>query len=404
MYRICEEKDRERYIMLIPAMLDAHFPLLQYAFYSPDYRPVILENEAGITDVGLKYVNNDMCYPAILNIGQMIAALQSGAYDVSRTVLLMPQAGDACRGSNYTSKLRRAVKKAGFSVPVLSLNAKGLEKGQQVRLHSYMVWRAFVAVMYGDLIMILENQIHPYERTRGDTKRKVQEWLAKLSEDLKQGRHLGVASMKRRFAEIAEDFASIPRQERECRKVGLVGELYTKYCHLGNWNLLKDLAEQKCECYVNGLSWYVLYYIDTHLGKEGFLMEKAYQMGFQFILKMQREMVQAIRRQGFYVMDEFVSFKEHAKGYVSFDCCIGDGWLMGAEIVNHARNGYSRVIAAQPFGCMPNHVCGRGLYPSLSRKLENVTITSVDYDSGGSSLNVKNRIRMALDYKMGDEI
>lgn len=400
MYRIVEGTNRECYTMLIPAMLDAHFPLLKYAFYSPDYCPVILENEEGIGDIGLKYVNNDMCYPAILNIGQMIAALQSGAYDLSQTVLLMPQAGDACRGSNYTGKLRQAVERAGFFTPVLSLNVKGLEKEQQVRLHPYMVWRAFVAVMYGDLIMILRNQIQPYEMQPGTTKKKVQYWFDRLSEDLCKGRRLDSFSMQRRFREIAEDFARIPRTHKPCKKVGLVGELYTKYCHLGNWNLLEYLAEQECECYVNGLSWYVLYYIDTHMEKEGCLMKQAYRMGFRFILRIQRSMIAAIRQQGLYVMDEFCSFKEHARGYVPFECCIGDGWLMGAEIVGHALGGYSRVIAAQPFGCMPNHVCGRGLYPSLARKLKNITITSVDYDSSGSPLNVKNRIQMALDFKM----
>lgn len=147
MYRIREDEVREKKIMLIPAMLDAHFPLLKYAFYSPDYHPIILENEENITNVGLHYVNNDMCYPAILNIGQMVSALQSGRYDLNRTVLLMPQAGDACRGSNYVSALRRAVKKAGVEVPVLSLNVKGLEKQSCVRLHWYMVWRALVAVV-----------------------------------------------------------------------------------------------------------------------------------------------------------------------------------------------------------------------------------------------------------------
>ena len=114
MYRIDETQDQEKYILLIPAMLDAHFPLLKYAFYSPDYHPVILENEENITDIGLKYVNNDMCYPAVLNVGQMVAALQSGKYDPERTRLLMPTAGDACRGSNYTSVLRRGVAAAGF--------------------------------------------------------------------------------------------------------------------------------------------------------------------------------------------------------------------------------------------------------------------------------------------------
>lgn len=236
MYRIEEEKDKEKYIMLIPAMLDAHFPLLQYAFYSKNYHPVVLENEENITDIGLKYVNNDMCYPAILNIGQMVGALQSGAYDLKRTVLLMPQAGDACRGSNYTSILRRSVAAAGCEVPVLSLNAKGLEKDQQVQLTLGMVWRALFGLFYGDILMILKNQVKPYEVECGATDACLDKWQGILSDELKKGKYLTLGWMERNFYRIAEDFAKIKRTTEEKQKIGIVGELYTKYCHIGNWN------------------------------------------------------------------------------------------------------------------------------------------------------------------------
>ena len=156
MYRIDENSDREKYILLIPAMLDMHFPLLKYAFYSKNYHPVVLENEENIVNIGLKYVNNDMCYPIILITGQMIAALQSGKYDLNRTRLLMPSAGDACRGSNYTGVLRRAVAKAGFpQVKVLALNLKGLEKEEQFQIEPGMVWRALFGLFYGDILMAL---------------------------------------------------------------------------------------------------------------------------------------------------------------------------------------------------------------------------------------------------------
>ena len=162
MYKIRENADREKCILLIPAMLDAHFPLLKYAFYSKNYHPVILKNEKDITDIGLKYVNNDMCYPIILNAGQMIAALQSGKYDLNRTKLLMPTAGDACRGSNYLHVLKAAVRKAGFpQAQVLSLNIQGLEKGEQMKLEPDMVWRALFGLFYGDILMLLLNQVRP---------------------------------------------------------------------------------------------------------------------------------------------------------------------------------------------------------------------------------------------------
>lgn len=401
MYRIEEEKDKEKYIMLIPAMLDAHFPLLQYAFYSKNYHPVILDNEENITDIGLKYVNNDMCYPAILNIGQMVGALQSGAYNVNRTVLLMPQAGDACRGSNYTSILRRAVAAAGYKVPVLSLNAKGLEKEQQVKLNFGMVWRALFGLFYGDILMILKNQVKPYEAERGVTDACLKKWQRILAEELKNGKNLTLSGMVCNFERMAEEFSQIKRRTEQKQKIGIVGELYTKYCHIGNWNLEQFLTEEGCEYYINGLSWYVLYYIDTHLTTEGALMGKCYEIGATFIGGLQKKMINALRSRGFYCMDAFAAVKKQAQGYVSFSCMVGDGWLIGAEAVAHIKGGYRKVVAVQPFDCMPNHVCGRGLYPSLARKLPEGHIVSVDIDSSGSSLNVRNRIKMLLDEPWG---
>ena len=398
MYKIREEQDREKYTMLIPAMLDAHFPLLKYAFYSKNYHPIILENEENITDIGLKYVNNDMCYPAILNIGQMVGALQSGKYDTKRTVLLMPQAGDACRGSNYTSILRRAVAAAGFQeVRVLSLNAKGLEKEQQVELTLGMVWRALFGLFYGDILMLLKNQVKPYEVEKGAADACLKKWRGILAEELKRGKHLTLGWMERNFHSIAEDFAQIKRTEEKKQKIGLVGELYTKYCHIGNWNVEQFLAEEGCECYVNGLSWYVLYYIDTHLTTEGAFMGKCYEIGLKFIGNLQKKMIAAMRKNGFYSVDEFAVVKKQAEEYVCYHCTTGDGWLIGAEAVAHIKGGYRKVIAVQPFDCMPNHVCGRGLYPSLARKLPEGHIVSVDVDSSGSSLNVRNRIKMLID-------
>lgn len=397
MYKIDETKFNEKYILLIPAMLDAHFPLLKYAFYSKDYHPVILDNEDNIQNIGLKYVNHDMCYPAILNVGQIVGALQSGKYNLERTALLMPQAGDACRGSNYINVLRRGVKNAGFHVPTLSLNALGLEKESQLKLRPDMVWRAFISVVYGDLLMILKNQIKPYEKKAGTTQRMEQRWLRILSNDLKNGRNIGLISLHRRMKQIVHEYSLIPTKKKDCKKVGIVGEIYIKYCHLGNRNLLSFLDKEDCEYYVNGLLWYVLYYIDTHFQEENFLMKKVYKIGFLFIEKIQRTMITILRKKGFYVMDAFSQFKKQAAKYVNFNCSVGDGWLIGAEVVSHAKGGYNRILGVQPFGCMPNQISGRGLYPSLSRSLKNIRLSSIDFDPGASELNIKNRIKMVLD-------
>lgn len=398
MYKIDESLDKEKYILLVPAMLDAHFPILKYCFYSKNYRPVILENEEGIEDVGLHYVNNDMCYPSILNVGQMLAALSSGEYDPRRVRLLMPTAGDACRGSNYTGVLRRAIQKAGFhQVKVLSLNVKGLEKDDQMILEFGMVWRALFGLFYGDILMLLTNQVRPYEIEKGATNALRDKWYGILAEDMRSGKHLTISRMKKNFRLIAEDFAQIPRSKEPKQKIGLVGELYIKYCHIGNWDMIKYLEEEGCESHTNGLSWYVLYYMDTHLTDSNTIMASLYRIGMKFIGRLQKDMILAMRENDFYSMEEFEVLKREASEYVTFTNRVGDGWLIGAECVGHIKHGYRKVIAVQPFDCMPNQICGRGLYPSLNRKLKEGQITAVDVDSSGSRLNVYNRVKMLID-------
>ena len=404
MHRIQEEKKNRKYILLIPAMLDAHFPLLKYAFYSRKYHPVFMDASEGITNLGLKYVHNDLCYPGILIVGQILKTLQSGKYDVNRTVILEPQAGDACRGSNYIPMIRKALDDAGFSmVPVISLNVTGLERKHNLPITPDLLIRAVAAAYYGDLLMILSNQIEPYESNAGDTKRLSEKWMRVLVKDLKSGKNLSGKTMKERFEEITEDFKSIARTDIKLLKIGVVGELYIKYCHLGNWNLEKYLKEQNCEYYINGITWYALYYMDTHLLSEGGVPKKGAivkgeQKIFQYFLDLQRAMVGVLKKQGFYCMDAYDVFKQKAEGYVTYQCSIGDGWLIGAEFANHALNGYNRIICGQPFGCLPSHVCGRGLYPAIRRKLPDTQYISVDYDASGTDALVKSRIRMLLSF------
>ena len=301
MYRIDENSDREKYILLIPAMLDMHFPLLKYAFYSKNYRPVVLENEDNIVNIGLKYVNNDMCYPIILITGQMIAALQSGKYDLNRTRLLMPSAGDACRGSNYTGVLRRAVTKAGFpQVKVLALNLKGLEKEEQFQIESGMVWRALFGLFYGDILMALLHQTRPYEAKRGAAENIWKKWIRVLSEDIICGKHLTIGHMKQNFQKIAADFRKMPKMDCKKQRIGIVGEIYIKYCHLGNWNMVRFLEEQGCESHTNGLSWYAMYYMDSHLKESGRMEALLYKVVLKLFTSLQNAMLQSLRQYGFY--------------------------------------------------------------------------------------------------------
>lgn len=387
-----------RKTVLIPAMLDFHFPLLRYAFCSDNYEAVILSEDNNITNIGLEFSHNDLCYPCVLIIGQMISALQSGKYDISNTMLLIPQAGDACRGSNYIHMIRKALRKAGYgNIPIISLNFKGLEEENQFIVSIGMVRRAVAGIMYSDLLMLLKNQIEPYEENKGETQSYLDKWLAYLSAEIVKGQKLSFLSMKKTFARIAYDFGQIQRKNIHLRKVGIVGELYIKYCHLGNWNLEGFLREHSCEYMVNGFSWYILYYIDTHLTEENIVVGSAYKLALKYLGSLQKSMVKAIRNLGFKCIDDYKTFKENAERVAPFGVRVADGWLISCEVANLIKTGFSKILCIQPFGCMPNHVCGKGMYPSLQRKFQNAQIVSVDYDSSGSEVNVRNRVQMLLD-------
>ena len=398
MYQIQETRQAGQTTLLIPAMLDDHFPLLRYAFLSRRYYPVILENRRGVVDAGLRYGHNDMCYPFHLCLGQYLQALGSGDYDLENTALLMPSAGDACRGSNFTSLVRKALRDAGYpQVQVLSLNIKGLEKDQALVLEPHMVWRALFALYYGDILLLLTRQVRPYEAKPGAANACRTRWIQILSRDIKTGKGLTLGRMKRNFRRIAADFAAIPRRSGEKKRVALVGELYTKYCALGNWDMTAFLEEEGCEAVVNGFSWYILYYVDNQLAANRGPRRVLWRGIDRFLSSLQGSMVSAIRDHGFRCLEPFPVFKENAWAYLSRELQVADGWLMGGEIVGHIQSGCYRVLAAQPFGCLPSHVCGRGQYAALARKFPQARLVSVDLDASGTPSQVYNRVKLLIE-------
>ena len=390
---------KSKLTVLVPSLLDNHFPLLQYAFTSKDYDIVMLQNDGkNLQYLGLQYTHNDMCYPLLLIVGQMLDTLQNNSYDLNNTVFLMAQGGDNCRGSNTIHLMRKALKKAGYDVPVISLNFVGLEDGFKFKFDISMIFKSIMAIMYGDLLMLIKNQIEPYELNNGETSRKVQEWHLKLKDVILNTKYLHKDRLKQSFKSIIDDFKSIPCDySKKTIKVGIVGELYTKYCHIGNWNVEKFLLNQGCEIMSNGFSWYIIYYIDTHL-KEGNPLKYGYLFAKMYFESIQDILVNILHDNGFKCLDTYSSFKEKSYKYFDRVCDIGDGWLISAEICNLSLNGYKKILGLQPFGCMANHVCGRGIYSSLQRKLDNTQIVSIDYDASGTEVNVRNRIKMLLDF------
>ena len=385
--------EKEQYTLLIPKVLDAHLPLLKYAFYRSSYIPVIMEETDGILKIGKQYIQSDICYPAILIAGQMIKTLQSGEYNTKHTAVLVPDFLKGCLNEAYIPIIRKALDEAGFS-DVLVLSLSGEEN--RLPITTDMFLRAVAALFYGDLLMLLVNQTEPYEKYEGLTGMLASYWTQILSEDLREAEYLSERYIVSRFREIVQDFNSMEKTGHRVLKVGIVGELYVKYCRMGNRDLEHYLKGQSCEYYINGLTWYVLFYIENYLLSSETAINDSYSALFRHLLKLQKEMVKILWQYGFYCMDAYDVFKKRAEEYVRCRCGAGDGWLIGAEFAQLAKSGYDRILCGQPLKCLVSPVCGRGLYPSIKRKFPEVKYVSMDYDANYDADGMKRQIQMLL--------
>lgn len=385
-------------ILLIPALLDDWFPLLQYAFASREWEPVLLREEEGLAGRGMRYLHNELCYPVFLVAGQVLAALESGRYDPARCGVLMGQAGDECRGSCGIRLLRKALDKAGYpEVALLSLNVRNIDRETGLPITLPMIRRALAAAVWGDALAIVRNQVRPYEAGSGETEELWRRWMETLGEDLRRGRNLSRRRILERCREIAADFRRIRTVPGEARKVAVVGEIYTKYCHLGNWDLERFLAAERCEIGVGGVTWYALYYMDTHSLKGPPHQRKLYRLLARRLGEIQRELLAVLNEAGFYTLPPLAELKRRAEGLAPLNCTVADGWLITAEAAAWAGLGYRKILCVQPFGCLPGHIFGKGQYAALQRKLPGVLLVSVDYDASTGEGTVQSRVRMLLD-------
>ncbi len=393
---------KEGYTILIPDMTTIHFKFLARIFESYGYHVAVLYNQGpAVVDEGLKYVHNDTCYPALLCIGQMMDALHSGKYDVHKTALLLSQTGGGCRASNYIALLRKALDKAGFDfVPVLSLNFAGLDENA-IPFTVPMVVKAMMAVVYGDLLMLLRNQTIPYEKNRGDAGRLTEEWTERLLESFHSPRMVSRKTLRKNLDAIAASFAAIEVERVAKVKVGIVGEIYVKYAALGNNNLEQFLYDQGCETMVPGLYDFIMYCMQNSV--EDFriyggspLKKKFYQFVVRFLNGIRNEMRRAALAHGFCAPSEFSHLLELAGEIIDRGCKMGEGWLLSGEMMELAELGYENIITVQPFGCLPNHIVAKGMARSVKEKNPAANIVAIDYDPGATRVNQENRIKLML--------
>lgn len=397
-------KDMMDYTILAPNMLEIHFNLLINIFGQYGYKTELLKNDGrAVIDEGLKYVHNDTCYPALLVIGQLIDALNTGKYDPDKTALMITQSGGGCRASNYIHLLRKALKKAGYpQVPVISLNLSGLEKNSGFKIRISMALKMLSAVIYGDLIMLLKNQVEPYEKNKGDAERLTQKWIDDLSAEMQKGKGYSFFEIKKTLPKITKTFAEIPVVKTEKTKVGVVGEIYVKYSPLANNHLEEFLFGQDCEVMVPGLLGFINFKVDNRLediklyGGNPF-KKAAMRFAMWYLSKIERNLNDAAAAYGnFTVPAPYAHIKEKCTKIIGPGCKMGEGWLLTAEMMELIESGYGNIVCAQPFGCLPNHIVGKGMIRKLKEMYPQSNIVPIDYDPGATKVNQENRIRLML--------
>ena len=395
---------KKEYTILMPQMLPIHFGMFQKMLQLEGYNVVQLNNEGqAVVDEGLKYVHNDTCYPALLVIGQFMDAIQHGGYDPHKVALFITQTGGGCRASNYIHLLRKALEKAGMGyIPVISISF-GLEKNPGFHLTIPLLRRLIYAMMYGDLIMNVANQVRPYEVNAGETDALVETWKNRLIDRFQQGKGMSRKQMQAGFKEICDEFKAVPVENFGSKvRVGVVGEIYVKFSSLGNNQLEKFLLSEGAEPVVPGLTDFLIFKIfnrevDVNIYGGKWIKKKVCQIFKGYVEHCQRDMIDALNNSHYFkAPGTFEDLHRLVHGYLGEGCKMGEGWLLTAEMLELIHSGTPNIVCAQPFGCLPNHIVGKGMVRRLKDDYPDSNIVAIDYDPSATKINQENRIKLML--------
>ncbi len=391
MERVVFTKEMKKtHTILLPTMLPIHFNLMANILRQHGYKAELLTNDGrSVIDEGLRNVHNDTCYPALLVIGQMIDALESGKYDLDKVALMITQTGGGCRASNYIHLLRKALKKSGYGhIPVISLSVGGLEKNPGFRLTPSLVLQFMYAIYLGDLLTLISNQCIPYEVNKGDSQKLIERWSNRLMEEFKGKALVRYKRMKQLYKAILDDFAKIPLRDEKKVRVGIVGEIYVKYS--GAEVVVPGLLDFCLYCVYNGM-------VDKNLYGGSFWKEKVSRFAYNFLIKKEKDVIDLIKEQGvFNPQTWFPDVVKMSEGTINHGVKMGEGWLLTSEIVELIHEGVNNVVCTQPFGCLPNHIAGKGMIRTIKEQNPGANIVAVDYDPGASAVNQQNRIKLML--------
>lgn len=397
-------KMKKDYTILSPMMCPIHFRLLRPVFQRVGYKVDIMENEGpDVIQKGLKYVHNDICYPCSLITGQMLATMESGKYDPNKVAMIITQSGGGCRDSNYINLMRKAFERAGYpNVPFISANTWNMEYAPGIFLSPLTLLSAAAALVYGDALTLVSNQVRPYEVKAGATDELLNEWIEMLAKGFSRGKGYTVSAMRKTVNEICRTFSEIKVKKVDKVKVAVIGELYLKYSVPGNNHLEEFLTEQDCE-----------YFIPTVLGfgaykTNGALEDLRTYGGHPF----KRLIMEAVMKYYFFIEDLLISgiekwpqftapervndLKKRAEGIIDTTNSMGEGWYLAAEMLELADHGYENIICVQPFGCLPCHVAVKGMQNIVRRVNPKINSVDIEYDPGATKVNQENRIKLML--------
>lgn len=396
-----KEMREERYTILCPQMSPIHFQFVETAMNSEGYNFVVLPSvDKEAVEQGLKYVNNDACYPSILVTGQMMNALNSGKYDLNKVALIISQTGGGCRATNYIAFIRKALKDAGMEqIPVISANLSGLESNPGFKITYKMAKKVVLGAMYGDLFMRVLYRVRPYEKVKGSANALYESWVKKCQENVKNG---SMKEFKKNVYQIVKDFDELELLDIQKPRVGLVGEILVKFHPTANNEIVNIIESEGGEAVMPDLIDFFQYcFYNTWYEHEHFDASKSSVMlcnfAIWFVDYLRKDMIKALKKsKRFDAPRPIDQIAQKASEVVSIGNQTGEGWFLTGEMIELIEEGAPNIVCMQPFACLPNHVTGKGVIKALRKKYPQSNIVAVDYDPGASEVNQLNRIKLML--------
>ena len=393
---------KEEYTILVPQMAPIHFDFIETVLGNAGYQAKLLKECTPHTiETGLKYVNNDACYPSIITTGQFIEALESGEYDVNKTAIIMSQTGGGCRATNYIGFIRKALKDAGFEqVPVISFNVAGMEKNPGFKLTLSLAEQLIRALVYGDLLQKMLYKNRPYEMKKGETQKLFDEWMGKCKKLLSASNK----EFSNSIYKIVEDFEKIQwKKNCERPKVGIVGEILIKYHPFGNNDVANLLEKEGAEVVLPDFLGFIKFIasnkvITNQMMKNDNKKSMLFNMAIKLIDLFERDTKKALAKskKGYLPTCDIWHLADNVKSVLSTGNQTGEGWFLTAEMLEYMEYDIPNIVCVQPFACLPNHVVGKGVIKTIRDMYPDANIVPVDYDPGASEANQTNRIKLLM--------